>query len=70
MTMIKKIALTASIMLFVLTQIFSFYVILASHQEKMKLLKEKESRLFVNAEQNCVKEFERVFAGGSKTIRC
>ncbi len=34
MTMIKKIALTASIMLFVLTQIFSFYVILASHQEK------------------------------------
>lgn len=67
MTMIKKIALTASIMLFILTQIFSFYVILASHQEKMKLLKEKESRLFVNAEQNCVKEFERVFAGGSKS---
>ncbi len=47
--MIKKIALTASILLFVLAQIFSFYVVWASHQEKMDLLKEKERKIFKKA---------------------
>ena len=47
--MIKKIALTASILLFVLVQIFSFYVVWASHQEKMDLLKEKEEEIKSNS---------------------
>ncbi len=49
MDMIKKIALTASAMLFVLAQVFSFYVILTSRQEKIDLLKEKENRIFEGA---------------------
>ena len=49
MDMIKKIALTASTMLFVLAQAFSFYVIFTSRQEKIDLLKEKEIRIFENA---------------------
>ena len=36
MDMIKKIAITASTMLFVLAQIFSFYVIMVSQQEKIE----------------------------------
>ena len=35
MDMIKKIAITAATMLFVLAQVFSFYVIFASRQEKI-----------------------------------
>lgn len=46
MDMIKKIALTASTMLFVLAQIFSFYVIYASQQEKIELLKKQEEKVF------------------------
>lgn len=46
MNMIKKIALTASMLLFVLTQIFSFYVIFTGHKEKIELLREKEGRYF------------------------
>ena len=49
MNMIKKIALTASILLFVLAQVFSFYVIYISHQEKTALLKEHEGRLFARS---------------------
>ena len=49
MNMIKKIALTASILLFVLAQIFSFYVIYISHQEKIGLLQEKEGKFFSEA---------------------
>ena len=37
MDMIKKIAITASTMLFVLAQIFSFYVIVVSQQEKIEI---------------------------------
>lgn len=44
--MIKKIALTASTMLFVLAQIFSFYVIYVSQQEKIDLLKAEEEKVF------------------------
>ena len=51
MDMIKKIALTASTMLFVLAQAFSFYVIFTSRQEKIDLLKEKEIRIFENMSQ-------------------
>lgn len=49
MDMIKKIALTASAMLFVLAQVFSFYVIFTSRQEKIDLLKEKENSIFESA---------------------
>lgn len=42
MDIIKKIAITASMMLFALAQVFSFYVILRSRQEKLLLLREKE----------------------------
>lgn len=59
MNMIKKIALTASIMLFALTQIFSVYVISAGHQEKIALLKEKESRFFAKASQQCLEDLRR-----------
>ncbi len=46
MDMIKKIALTASTMLFVLTQIFSFYVIFTSRQEKIGLIKKQQEKIF------------------------
>ncbi|MCI8494643.1 MAG: HAMP domain-containing histidine kinase [Lachnospiraceae bacterium] len=46
MDMIKKIALTASTMLFVLTQIFSFYVIFTSRQEKIDLIKKQQEKIF------------------------
>lgn len=46
MDMIKKIAITASTMLFVLAQIFSFYVIIASQQEKIELQKKQEEKVF------------------------
>lgn len=55
MDMIKKIALTASTMLFVLAQIFSFYVILGSQQEKIMLVKEKEEELI----RDCVSAFDK-----------
>jgi len=47
MDMIKKIAFTASTMLFVLAQIFSFYVIYINQKEKIDLLKEKEGKAFL-----------------------
>lgn len=46
MNMIKKIALTASTMLFVLAQVFSFYVIYVSQQEKIELLKKQGEKVF------------------------
>lgn len=52
MDMIKKIAFTASTMLFVLAQIFSFYVIFTSRQEKIDLMKEKERKIYENASGN------------------
>ena len=57
MDMIKKIALTASTMLFVLAQVFSFYVIFTSRQEKIELLKKKEYEIFENAILNLNKKF-------------
>lgn len=48
MNMTKKIALTASTMFFVLTQIFSFYVIFINHQEKIDLLKQEEKKIFTS----------------------
>ena len=45
MDMIKKIAITASTMLFVLAQIFSFYMIYISHQKKIELLIQKEQKI-------------------------
>lgn len=49
MNMIKKIACTASILLFVLAQVFSFYVIYTSHTEKIELIREKEGKAFEEA---------------------
>lgn len=45
MDMIKKIAVTASTMLFALAQIFSFYIIYTSQQEKIELLIQKEIKI-------------------------
>lgn len=49
MDMIKKIALTASTMLFVLAQVFSFYVIYVCQQEKIELLETQEEKVFRRA---------------------
>ena len=46
MDMIKKIAMTASTMLFALTQIFSFYVILTSRQQKIDLVQKQQVSIF------------------------
>lgn len=46
MDMIKKIAMTASTMLFALTQIFSFYVILTSRQQKIDLVQKQQGSIF------------------------
>lgn len=58
MDMIKKIAITASTMLFVLTQFFSFYVIYTSHQEKIELIAEDEKRMFEKAAEDFRKAAE------------
>lgn len=42
--MIKKIAVTASTLLFVLAQIFSFYIIYENQRQKIELVKEKENQ--------------------------
>lgn len=44
MNMIKKIAVTASTMLFVLAQIFSFYVIYSSQKQKIELIQQSEQK--------------------------
>lgn len=54
--MIHKIAWTAAMMLFLLAQFISGYVIFASHQEKIELLQEKEGRYFVDAAGLCMEE--------------
>lgn len=59
MNIIKKIALTASILLFVLAQVFSFYVICISHQEQMNLLKEKEGKIFASSVQKFSIELDK-----------
>lgn len=66
MDMIKKIALTASTMLFLLAQVFSFYVIYVSRQEKIDLLKAQEEKVYsrslseMSAELNKVKYGEYI----------
>lgn len=60
MDMIKKIALTASTMLFVLAQAFSFYVIFVSQQEKITLIKEKESKVFERSISNVSKDLDKI----------
>ncbi len=57
MDMIKKIALTASVMLFVLAQAFSLSFIWVNQKEKVELVAEREGKIF---NQN-VREFGRVF---------
>lgn len=57
MDMIKKIALTASAMLFVLAQAFSFSVIWVNQKEKVELVAEQEGKVF----EKCAREFGRNF---------
>jgi len=57
--MIHKIAWTAAMMLFLLAQFISGYVIFASHQEKIELLQEKEGRYFVDAAGRCMEEIQK-----------
>lgn len=65
MDMIKKIAFTASTMLFLLAQIFSFYVIHVSRQDKIDLLKAQEEKVFSNCLSDMTSELGRVKRGGS-----
>lgn len=67
MDMIKKIALTASTMLFVLAQIFSFYVISVSQQEKLALQKAQEEKVFSRAVSDVSKDLQKMVYG--KTIQ-
>lgn len=52
MDMIKKIAVTASVMLFVLAQLFSFYIIYSSHKEKLELVKQEWAKRIGNERRN------------------
>lgn len=63
MDMIKKIAFTASTMLFLLAQIFSFYVIHVSRQDKIDLLKAQEEKVFSNCLSDMTSELGRVKKG-------
>ncbi len=57
MDMIKKIALTASAMLFVLAQAFSLSVIWVNQREKVELVRKQEGKMFAE----CAREFGREF---------
>ncbi len=63
MDMIKKIALTASTMLFVLAQVFSFYVISVSQREKIALQKALEEKVFSRAISDVSKDLQKVKYG-------
>lgn len=65
MDMIKKIAITASTMLFVLAQIFSFYVIIASQQEKIELQKKQEEKVFSRSLSGISAELNKIEYGDS-----
>ncbi len=65
MDMIKKIACTASILLFVLSQVFSFYVIRVSQQEKIELIKEKEGKIFIRNISDIRKELQSMNYGSA-----
>lgn len=65
MDMIKKIAITASTMLFVLAQIFSFYVILVSQQEKIEILKKQEERVFSRSISSVLNDINKLDYGNS-----
>lgn len=52
MDMIKKIAVTASAMLFILTQLFSFYIIYSSHKEKLELVKQEGEKRIESERKN------------------
>lgn len=65
MDMIKKIAITASTMLFVLAQIFSFYIIIVSQQEKIEILKGQQERVFSRGISDISKELNKVEYGNS-----
>lgn len=65
MDMIKKIAATASTMLFVLAQVFSFHVIYISQQEKIELLRQGEWKNVDERFNKFEKEFDGLTYGNS-----
>lgn len=52
MDIIKKIAVAASAMLFILTQLFSFYIIYSSYKEKLELVKQEGAKRIENERKN------------------
>lgn len=52
MDMIKKIAVTASVMLFILAQLFSFYIIYSSHKEKLELVEQEGAKRIESERKN------------------
>ena len=65
MDMIKKIAFTASTMLFVLAQFFSFYVILEGQKQKINLLKEQGEKVFSRGNMDFNLEINKIQYGDS-----
>lgn len=65
MDMIKKIAFTASTMLFVLAQVFSFYVILEGQKQKIDLLKVQGEKNFLRGSLDFNSEFDGIKYGES-----
>lgn len=74
MNMVKKIALTASILLFVLAQAFSCYVISVGHREKTELLRKYGGSLFEKCAQdfreNMIKIDNRLQADDNIVLYC
>lgn len=62
MDLVKKIALTASTMLFVLAQIFSLYVIFTGQREKLSLIREKEQQIFTGNTARVTAQWEEMMA--------
>lgn len=60
MDMIKKIAITASTMLFVLAQIFSFYMIYTGQKEKIELIRQYERQIMENGSKGFRKEMDKL----------
>ncbi len=65
MDMIKKIACTASVLLFVVAQAFSFYLIYVSHQEKTSLVMEKEAQIFFRRYREFSEKLNKVHTKGT-----
>lgn len=60
MDLVKRIAVTASTMFFVLAQIFSLYVIFTGQREKLSLIREKEQQIFAGSTARVVVQWEEM----------